>query len=564
MTCKERILSEDYVDLITDYELMRQILDMSGVDACYRELDAGYGLSSVKRDDVAPLSIGYYGYSSIPKLYGLMRSERQIFDPSCLAAMGNIRVQEPPLALQGSGVIIGFIDTGIRYQENVFRREDGSTRIVSIWDQTIQTGEPPEGFLYGTEYRRADIDRALASETPLSIVPTTDTDGHGTSLASAAAGSLLDQGLAFRGAAPRADIAVVKLKGAKAYLREYYLIDDQAAAYQENDIMEAVKYLQRMAVAYSKPVVIVLGIGTNMGSHDGTSSLDSYLNIVASRRSRVVVVCGGNEGDKEHHYESSMPGSVEIRVEEAMKGFCMELWGSLPDAYAIQVRSPGGEVSPIMDFRNGINRQISFIFEKTRIQINSVLVERGAGEPLVFMRFADPTPGIWTVDVTPAGSGMNGSGIYHMWLPIEAFLEHSVTFLSPSPDVTLTEPANASQVITISAYNSHADSWYAPSGRGYTRNGFIKPELSAPGVRVPTVFGEESGSSLAAALAAGCVAQFLEWAVVDGNAFSVDSRGTKSFLIQGASRPGNIIYPDRRWGYGRINISGTFETLARI
>ncbi len=151
-----------------------------------------------------------------------------------------------------------------------------------------------------------------------------------------------------------------------------------------------------------------------------------------------------------------------------------------------------------------------------------------------------------------------------MWLPIEAFLEHSVTFLSPSPEVTLTEPANASQVITISAYNSHADSWYAPSGRGYTRNGSIKPELSAPGVRVPTVFGEESGSSLAAALAAGCVAQFLEWAVVEGNAFSVDSRGTKSYLIQGASRPDGILYPDRRWGYGRINISGTFETLARI
>lgn len=564
MTCKERILSEDYVDLITNYDLMKQILEMSGIDACYHELDAGYGISYVNRNEVPPLSIGYFGYSSIPKLYGLMRSEDRIFDPSCLTAMGNIRVQEPPLALQGSGVIIGFIDTGIRYQENVFRREDGSTRIVSIWDQTIQTGEPPEGFLYGTEYRRADIDRALVADDPLSVVPTTDTDGHGTGMASAAAGSLLDQGLSFRGSAPRADIAVVKLKEAKAYLREYYLIDDQAKAYQENDIMEAVKYLQQMAVTYSRPVVIVLGLGTNMGSHEGTSSLDSYLNVVAERGSRVVVVCGGNEGDKEHHYESAMPGSVEIRVEEAMKGFCVELWGSLPDAYAVQIRSPGGEVSPVIDFRNGINRQISFIFEKTRIQIGIVLVERDAGEPLVFMRFADPTPGIWTVDVTPAGRSINGSGIYHMWLPIEAFLEHSVTFLSPSPDVTLTEPANAAQVITISAYNSHADSWYAPSGRGYTKNGFIKPELSAPGVRVPTVFGEESGSSLAAALAAGCVAQFLEWAVVDGNAFSVDSRGTKSFLIQGASRPGNIIYPDRRWGYGRINISGTFETLARI
>ena len=140
MTCRERILSEDYIDLITDYELMKQILEMSGVDACFQELDAGYGLSYVKRDEVAPLSIGYYGYSTIPKLYGLMRSEEQLFDPSCLVAMGNIKVQEPPLALQGSGVIIGFIDTGIRYQENVFRREDGSTRIISIWDQTIQAG----------------------------------------------------------------------------------------------------------------------------------------------------------------------------------------------------------------------------------------------------------------------------------------------------------------------------------------------------------------------------------------------------------------------------------------
>jgi len=564
MTCKDRILSEEYLDLITDYDLLDEIVEETGIDACYRMLDAGFGIFYINKNDIPPLSIGFYGYSSIPKLYGLMQTEGLTFDPSCLTAMGNIRIQEPPLALQGSGVIIGFIDTGIRYQEDVFRREDGRTRIVSIWDQTIQTGEPPEGFLYGTEYKRADIDRALASESPLSIVPSTDTNGHGTSLASAAAGSILDQGLAFRGAAPRADIAVVKLKGAKSYLREYYLIDDEAAAYQENDIMEAVNYLQRMAVAYTRPVVIVIGLGTNMGSHDGTSSLASYLDIVAGRRSRAVVVCGGNEGDREHHYDGAMPKSVELRVEESMKGFCAELWGSLPDAYAVQIRSPGGEVSPIIDFRNGINREVSFIFERTRIQIGIVLVERDAGDPLVFMRFENPTPGIWTVDVQPATRMMRGRGVFHMWLPIDDFLEHPVTFLTPSPDTTLTEPANASQVITVSAYDSYADSWYASSGRGYTRSGVIKPELSAPGVRVPTIFGEQSGSSLAAALAAGCVAQFLEWAVVRGNAPALDSRGTKSYLIQGAARPEGIVYPDRRWGFGRISISGTFETLARL
>jgi len=557
-------LSEDFLDIIVDYDVIVEILEGADVEFCYREIDAGYGIAHVRRSQVQPVSIGNYGYSTIPKLYGLMQAGERGFDASPLAAMGNIRVQNPPLALQGSGVIVGFIDTGIRYQEDVFRREDGSTRIVSIWDQAIQTGEPPEGFEYGTEYRRADIDRALASENPLAVVPTTDAIGHGTRMASAAAGSLLNQGLDFRGAAPLADIAVVKLKGAKTYLRDYYLIDDQAVAFQENDIMEAVKYLQQMAVAFEKPVVIVFGLGTNMGSHDGTSALDSYLNIVAGRRSRAVVVGGGNEGDKEHHYEHSMPSNVEIRVEEPMKGFCVELWGNLPDTYAVSVRSPGGEVTPIIDFRNGIDRNLSFVFERTKIRISSVLVEKDSGDPMVFMRFADPTPGIWTVSVTSSARRMRGNGQYHMWLPIQAFLGSRVTFLAPSPDVTLTEPSNACQVITISAYNSYTDIWYAPSGRGFTRNGGIKPDLAAPGVGIPTALGETDGSCMAAALAAGCVAQFLEWAVVDGNAYMVDSRGTKSYLIQGAERPDNVIYPDRQWGYGRIDINGTFETLARL
>lgn len=558
------ILSEDFLDIIVDYDVIVEILEGADVEFCYREIDAGYGIAHVRRSQVQPVSIGNYGYSTIPKLYGLMQAGERGFDASPLAAMGNIRVQNPPLALQGSGVIVGFVDTGIDYREDVFRREDGSSRILSIWDQTIQTGEPPEGFAYGTEYRRADIDRALAAAEPETVVPSTDTNGHGTKMASAAVGSLLDQGLTFRGAAPLADIAVVKLKGAKAYLRDYYLIDDRAEAFAENDIMEAVNYLQQMAVAFSRPVVIVIGLGTNMGSHDGTSALDSYLNIVAGRRSRVVVVGGGNEGDREHHYENFMPSNVEIRVAGQMKGFCAEIWGSLPDVYAVSIRSPGGEVSPVIDFRNGMDRNVSFIFERTRIQVGIVLVEKDAGDPLIFLRFADPTPGIWTVTLTASARGANGDGIYHMWLPIEEFLEQSVTFLQPSPDVTLTEPANASEVITISAYDSYTDSWYASSGRGFSRSGGIKPDLAAPGVGVHTALGETDGSCMAVSLAAGCVAQFLEWAIVDGNAFAVDSRGTKSFLIQGAERPGGIRYPDKRWGYGRLNINGTFETLARL
>lgn len=557
------ILSNDYADLISDYVLPNEFLGLSASDYCFHEIDAGFGVANVRRSVIPPVSAGIYGYSVIPVLYGLMQIGEELFNPENLAAMGNLRVQNPPLSLQGSGVIVGFIDTGIRYQLDVFRRTDGSSRIMAIWDQTIQDGEPPEGFLYGTEYTRADINRALAAEVPESVVPSGDTNGHGTRMASAAVGSMLNQGVTFRGAAPQADIAVVKLKGAKQYLRDFYLVADDAVAYQENDIMEAVRYLERMAIVLSRPVVIVLGIGTNLGSHNGTSPLASYLNIVASRRSRAIVVCGGNEGDKEHHYMSTVPDVAEIRVAEQTKGFCLELWGNLPDTYVVRVRSPGGENSPEIDFRSREDREIDFVFEQTRIIISNVIVERDSGEQLIFFRFEEPTPGIWNLRVYPSEDGQNGRGIYHLWLPITEFLETSVTFLAPSPNVTLTEPSNASQVITVSAYNGLSGSWFPQSGRGYTKNGIIKPDLSAPGVQVSTALGPATGSSMAAALAAGCVAQLMEWAVVDGNVPTVSGRGIKSYLILGADRTNGIVYPDNRWGYGRIDISGTFGVLAR-
>ena len=564
MTCREKILSNEYADLITDYRTAEELLNISSMDLCIHDIDAGYAVANVDRNVIPPMSAATYGYSLIPSLYGLMQAGGNLFNPENLAETGSIRIQNPPLSLTGEGVILGIIDTGIRYELDVFRREDGSSRIMAIWDQTIQDGEPPEGFQYGTEYTRADINRALISDAPRSIVPSTDTDGHGTQMASAAAGSVIDGGFIFRGAAPQAEIAVVKLKGAKQYLRDFYLIADGAAAYQENDIMEAVRYLERMAIVLQRPVVIVLGIGTNLGSHNGTSPLASYLNIVASRRSRAIIVCGGNEGDKEHHYEGIVPEDVEIRVAQETKGFCLELWGALPDTYSVRVRSPGGENSAEIDFRNKGDTEVDFVFENTRIFISNVVVERDSGEQLIFFRFLDPTPGIWTLRIFPPQDGQSGAGNFNLWLPITEFIDTSVTFIAPSPDVTLTEPSNASQVLTISAYNGLTGSWFAQSGRGYTKSGAVKPDLSAPGVEVSTVLGPVTGSCMAAALAAGCVAQFMEWAVVDGHVPSVSGKGIKSFLTLGADRPGDIVYPDNRWGYGRIDVNGTFEILARL
>ena len=98
----------------------------------------------------------------------------------------------------------------------------------------------------------------------------------------------------------------------------------------------------------------------------------------------------------------------------------------------------------------------------------------------------------------------------------------------------------------------------------FARDNRVKPEFAAPGVQVSTAVGDRTGSSLAAALAAGCVAQFMEWAVVEGNSLLVETRTIESYFIRGAVREEGIQYLDKRWGYGKLNISGTFETLARL
>lgn len=333
--------------------------------------------------------------------------------------------------------------------------------------------------------------------------------------------------------------------------------------------MLGVLYADRFARQFERPVVICLGLGTNYGDHAGNSPLPGYLNAVANRRSRAVVVCGGNEGNAGHHFRGSLEPAgaaaalpVEVRVGENAEGFVMELWGNVPDVFTLSVRSPGGETIP--PIRLGIQNSItySFIYERTRITIAGTLVEPASGEEVIFLRVALPTPGIWTFTVEAVGDVHDGT--FHMWLPITQFMNASVHFLEATPYVTLTEPAMAGNVISVSTYNAANNSFFIDSGRGFTRTGAIKPDFAAPGVDVSTIDGEETGSSLAAALTAGAVAQFLQWAVVEGNNPMVASREIKNYFIRGASRSYELTYPGREWGYGRMNLMGAFDALVGV
>lgn len=576
MTCREKILSNDFMDIVADLRLPPE-LQRGAEGFCEIEVEPDLFIDYIDRSRIPPLDVTDYVYHFIPKCFGLMLDGGGLppsgapFDSLSLISSGIRQIQLSPLELTGRGVILAFLDTGIRYENDVFRNSDGSTRILSIWDQTVQTGEAPEGLFFGTEYSREQINAALRSENPRELVETTDTNGHGTAIASAAAGSVLRGGLDFIGAAPDADIVVVKLKQAKQHLRDFYIIPEGAEAYAESDLILALKYIDGFARDLQRPVVTCFALGTNLSAHiqEGTS-ISRYMQRLMRRRSRAIVICGGNEGNAAHHYEgntcrddNTRREEVEIRVSAGSRGFMAELWGTVPGTYSIGIRSPGGEVIPRIMGRQGTrSQQYSFIYEKTRITVGYLLVEQYSGDQVIVMRFEDPTEGIWTVQVT--GEGECAGRDFHMWLPIQDFLYADTYFLRPSPYTTLTVPSYTMDALTTSTYDDSNNSFYANSGRGFSRNGEVAPDFAAPGVNVSTILGKRTGSGIAAALTAGGAAQFMQWAVVEGNDPYVYSRDVRNYMIRGAERDTALVYPNREWGYGKLNMEGVFEVLAGI
>ena len=563
--CRERILSEDYIDIVTDIaDYILDVLDL-GDDYCRQNASPSYSVLYIPRSERNRYSIERFGYRSIPNLYSLA-------DTTSVNEIGAIRVRnQPALGLRGQGVLIGFIDTGIDYTHPAFRYPSGESRIVGIWDQTIQTGNMPDGIDYGSEYTKEMIDEALRSDRPLEIVPSTDTNGHGTFLAGIAAGSE-DADNDFTGVAPDAFIGVVKLKEAKQDLKDYYLIEPEAQAYQENDIILGIRYLQNLADRIGAPLVICLSVQNNLGGHSGESYLAAYLRVVTSQLGYSAVSAAGNMANRRRHFfgefgENEEEMTVEIRVGENVRGFALELWGDSPDIYSISIESPSGEAVPRENPRLDASSVYDFVFEDTRIYIDYELSQGNTGSELIFIRFDRPTQGIWTIRVFTQGVI---TGSFHMWLPNLEFLGEDTYFLNPNPDTTVTDPGNSVGVITAGAYNHYNNSIYLYSGRGFTRTSAIKPDIVAPGVEIfgplpNNRYGRLSGTSIAAAHTVGAVALLMEWGLDSGSYQFLLNEIIKTYLIRGAvKQPIQRTYPSREWGYGKLNIAATFDVIAGL
>lgn len=557
--CRAQILSNDFGDILVEYTGDIETIKQRFQSECFHKINEKFAVVHIPVSKLTAFNEFYY--YAVPSLLGLM-------DTSSLEASGVNRIQNiPNFSLKGQGTIIGIVDTGIEYTHQAFKREDNTSKILTIWDQTIQTDKFPADMHFGTEYNRDQINEAIKNANPLSVVPSTDENGHGTYLAGIAAGNKNDE-KNFSGVVPDAEIAIVKLKQAKPHIRDFFAVPQDVIAFQENDIMHGVQYLVDFARSQKKPIAICIGLGSGLGSHDGRSSLSSFLSDVGDEVGITIVVAAGNEGNSGHHYYGEIDravgfDTVEVRVAEKVQGFTLEIWGVSPNTYSIDILSPTGEYIPRIPARIGESRNIGFVFEETKIAVDYNLVEAKTGDELILLRFKNPTSGIWKFKVY--GSG-DVNLFFHSWLPSTEFLSTETYFIKSNPETTITDPGNASIPITTTAYNHNTQSIYQNSSRGYTRDNQVKPDLAAPGVDIigpglNNTYTTRSGTSVAAAHTAGIAAMMLEWGIVKNNFPSMDGFEVKRYLTRGAKRSPNNLYPNKEWGYGIVDIYNTFESL---
>ena len=550
--------NELYADFIVKYmgNFQEDLGDVPGLS--FQKINAIYGVVYAPLTEVGDLNINTYSYSFIPKCYTYM-------DLGSLGASGITRLQEHPyLQLKGQGTAIAVIDSGIDYRNPLFQNEMGS-RILCIWDQTLE-GDGRE-VPYGKVFWKNDIDRALASENPLEIVPSADTNGHGTRMAAIAAGNYAPEE-GFGGAAPEAMLIIVKVKQAKKYLREFYLFPSEAELFQENDIMMGMDFAVRTANERKLPLSVCLGIGSSQGAHIGKNPLSTYVDYASQFSLISVSVAAGNEGSARHHYAGRLTdrenqAGADLRVGNKEPGFTMEFWGEPPEIYNLSLQSPTGEILDISSFLGDVTQELSFVFVETRVEVNYVSIERQTGYTLVYFRFIQPAPGIWRIFVR----GRDGQNVdFHMWLPVQGLISEETYFLEPSPYNTVTAPGDSLESITVTAYQYRDNSLYVQASRGFMPDGNVVPQVAAPGVQIKApqlngLYGYASGTSLSAAQTAGAAALLFEWAVIRGNRPFFTGSSVKNYLTRGAKREDRLQYPNRDWGFGRMDLYHTFELL---
>nr|MCR5753365.1 S8 family peptidase [Acetatifactor sp.] len=461
----------------------------------------------------------------------------------------------PPF-LNGNGVLIAVLDSGIAYERREFRTAEGNTRIRYLWDQTLER-----------EFSQEQINEALRAESMeerFTIVPSVDVSGHGTAVAGLAAGYSEQDG--YYGAATAADLLIVKLG-----------LPSESGFPRTVEIMRGVTYALQKAEELEMPLVINLSFGNSYGAHNGTALLERFLDDASGIGRTVICVGSGNEGSAAGHFAGNIEESrqIELSIAEYERSMSVQFWQNYSDSYRIVLRSPGGEEAELTapageSFTGG--RAYTLRLEQTEVYVYQGMPTPYSTSQELYLEMIPAAGqyinrGIWSFQLEPLRVV---TGDFYLYLPAAAGRNARSVFLNPTPQVTLTIPSTASRVITVGAYDPYYFAYADFSGRGYINAGEnvgtvgagdVKPDLVAPGVGVRAVdalggYTAVTGTSFATPIVSGGAALLMEWGIVRENNPFLYGEKMKAYLRRGA-RPlrGEERYPNERVGFGALCVS---------
>lgn len=456
--------------------------------------------------------------------------------------------------LSGKGVITAIIDTGIDIYSSEFRNADGSTRILDIYDQTLQR-----------EYSAADIDAFIGkdrnvytgrdiSQEENEEIPAFDNIQHGTNVAVIACGK--------SGVAYESDIIVVKMG---------YSYNNQFP--RTTSLMDAIDYIIRKAMEYNRPVAINISYGMNYGDHNGNTLLESYINAAASGYKCSICIGSGNEADKAVHYggtiKNAQTDTVEIAVGEYQSSIDIQIWKYYWDDIRVTLISP-----------DGTERVIVTHGKISRYTLGGTNVISLSGEPSPYNLYQEIyinlqlqgsyiTSGIWKIQLY--GENVR-QGTYNIWLPASVSLNRATGVIRPVAYDTITIPATAGGCISVGAYNSYTGAYAAFSGRGSALTDVltagIKPDILAPGVdisirrdtRQGVVYTSVTGTSYATPFVTGAAALLMQWGIVMENDRFMYGEKLKAYLRSGARQLDGVTQtPNPVTGYGALCVEDSIK-----
>lgn len=501
------------------------------------------------------------------------------------------RSNQPPLyGWNGTGVIVGIVDTGMDYQHDDFRNPDGTTRFLSIWDQNA-SGTPPAAFGYGNECTQAQINAGTCTET--------DANGHGSHVLGIAAGDgsatgNFEPNFIYVGMANAANIIGV------------------ATDFSTAGVVDGVDYIFQRAAALGKPAVVNLSLGTVLGPHDGSTDFDKMLGALTGP-GKIIVTSAGNAqpnldltNQNAQHASANIPVSTTVTYPLSVPTYtassftdvyAVDLWHDKANSYSVKIKRPssGTLLGPVV--KGGLQ---TFTTTDGRVIVDYTNAD-DPGDHLseIYVQVDDgsgtvPKVGVWQVQLTSSASEPGNSKV-HAWMDGALGDVGLVPYFTANIDTTVNvgSPGTADSVITAAAHNTklawasidgNIYSFQPPIGspdagdppqicpfsaRGPRRDGVPKPDISAPGSAIISVLSADSsppwpqalivpdgvhlalqGTSMSAPHVTGAVAMLLQ------KYPTLTPSGAKQ-LLAGAARSDATTgaVPNPRWGAGRLDVN---------